>query len=97
MGIYLAHRVTGSRCYGTRVNARPHFCGFQGLAWICLTRITFKGVLFSLSFCPPSDKLTPKFQQIRAHVAMPTPVRLASRQKWAGPISAPPADAGTFE
>lgn len=63
MGIYLAHRVTGSRCYGTRVNARPHFCGFQGLAWICLTRITFKGVLFSLSFCPPSDELTPSFSR----------------------------------
>lgn len=74
---------------------RPHFCGFQGLAWICLTPITLKSILFSL-FLSSQRRVDSKFQQLRAHVAMPTPVRLASGQKWAGPISAPPADASTF-
>lgn len=37
-----------------------------------------------------------KFQQLRAHVAMPTPPLPASRQQWAGPISGLPANVSTF-
>lgn len=70
-------------------------CGFQELTWICLTPITQKGSSWSffLSSQLPVDF---KFQQLRAHVAMPTPPLQASRQKWAGPISGLPGDVTTF-
>lgn len=47
------------------------------------------------SFCPPNDELTPSFSSSEL-MLLCQPVWLASRQKWAGPISAPPADASTF-
>ena len=35
--------------------------GLQGLAQICLTCFTRKGILFCRSLCPPSHELTPSF------------------------------------
>lgn len=50
-----------------RVHTRPWTpvlllgCGFQGLAWICLTCVAWASILFRRSFCPPSYELTPSF------------------------------------
>lgn len=61
----------------------PLGCGFQGLTWICLTRITQKGILFNHSFCPPRYELTPSFSSSELMLpCQPLPAGIQAEMGW---------------